>query len=130
MYEVMMLCASGHWKTVSLTPMVVPEPLSTETLLVHLFQDSEDRERLDQTARVLERTITNVKAHPEDGEQLTPRELEVLKLAALGMTPVEIAGELYISYHTVRKHTSNARQKLGARNTFVTVHKARELGLL
>ena len=35
MYEVRMLCASGHRKTVRLTPMVVPEPLSTETLLVY-----------------------------------------------------------------------------------------------
>ena len=40
-YEVTMLCASGQRKTVSLTPVVVPEPLVRETLLVYLFHEAD-----------------------------------------------------------------------------------------
>lgn len=129
-YEVRMLCASGHRKTVSLTPMVVPEPLTPETLLVHLFQDSENGEQLNQTARTVEKAIADSRMHPEGGEQLTPRETEILKLTALGMTPKEIAGELHISYHTVRNHTTSLRRKLGARNNFTLVRNAEESGIL
>lgn len=129
-YEVSMLCASGQRKTVSLTPMVVPEPLAPETLLVHLFQDSEQGEQLNQAVRTVERTIAYSRMHPEAGEQLTSRELEILKLTALGMPPREIAEELHISYHTVRNHTSNLRRKLGATSNLMLVKNAQELGLL
>jgi NarL family two-component system response regulator LiaR len=46
-------------------------------------------------------------------EQLTERELEVLKLAAKGMTNRQIADELTLSIHTVQAHLSNIFGKLG-----------------
>jgi NarL family two-component system response regulator LiaR len=46
-------------------------------------------------------------------EQLTERELEVLKLAAKGMTNRQIANELTLSIHTVQAHLSNIFGKLG-----------------
>ncbi len=44
---------------------------------------------------------------------LTPRELEVLRLVAAGMSNREIAGELIISEHTVARHLQNIFARLG-----------------
>lgn len=45
---------------------------------------------------------------------LSPRELEVIKLIAVGLRTKEIAGKLGISEKTVEKHRCNLRLKLGA----------------
>ncbi|NMB01624.1 MAG: response regulator transcription factor [Firmicutes bacterium] len=44
---------------------------------------------------------------------LTPREREVLKLIAQGLSNGEIASTLFISDHTVKNHVSNIYRKLG-----------------
>jgi DNA-binding NarL/FixJ family response regulator len=46
---------------------------------------------------------------------LSPREREILRLLATGLSGSEIAGELFLSGETVRTHVRNAVQKLGAR---------------
>ena len=43
---------------------------------------------------------------------LTPRELEVLKLVAQGLSNHDIAKRLYLSEHTVHRHLSNILRKL------------------
>jgi ATP/maltotriose-dependent transcriptional regulator MalT len=48
-----------------------------------------------------------------DPAGLTPRELEVLRLVAAGMTNRGIAGELFLSDKTVARHLSNIFTKLG-----------------
>ena len=52
----------------------------------------------------------NRAALPED---LSARELEVLRLAARGLSNDEIAGELVVSLRTVERHFQNAYTKLG-----------------
>jgi NarL family two-component system response regulator LiaR len=66
------------------------------------------------------RKVVNRFAQPTDKrkmesavEQLTERELEVLKLAAKGMTNRQIANALALSIHTVQTHLSNTFGKLG-----------------
>ncbi|MEH0548372.1 response regulator transcription factor [Streptomyces sp. B21-105] len=49
-------------------------------------------------------------------EPLTERELDVVRLVALGRTNAEIAAELYVSLSTVKTHLSSVQLKLGARN--------------
>jgi two-component system, NarL family, response regulator NreC len=44
---------------------------------------------------------------------LTERELEVLRLIALGHTNTEIAEQLYLSVRTIETHRSHIQQKLG-----------------
>ncbi len=44
---------------------------------------------------------------------LTPREREVLRLIALGLSNGEIASTLFISQHTAKNHVSNIYRKLG-----------------
>jgi two-component system response regulator NreC len=45
-------------------------------------------------------------------DDLTERELEVLRLIALGYTNNEIAGQLYLSVRTVESHRAHVQQKL------------------
>jgi DNA-binding NarL/FixJ family response regulator len=59
----------------------------------------------------------------------TSRESEILGLIAGGATNREIAGELYLSPHTVKEHTSTLFRKLGARNRADAVQRAQRLGL-
>jgi PAS domain S-box-containing protein len=47
---------------------------------------------------------------------LTPRELEVVRLIALGLSGPEIADELHVAHNTVRTHTQNAMTKMAARS--------------
>lgn len=63
-------------------------------------------------------------------EQLTPREREVTRLVALGLSGPEIAEELHVSHDTVRTHVRNATVKLGARSRAHLVAKAMAGGLL
>jgi len=49
-------------------------------------------------------------------DQLTPRELEVLRLLARGYTYKEIGAELFISIKTVETHASNVLRKLQLSN--------------
>ncbi|CUP48857.1 CsgBAC operon transcriptional regulatory protein [Turicibacter sanguinis] len=49
-------------------------------------------------------------------EMLTERETEVLHMVGSGATNKEIAGQLYISEHTVKKHITNILGKLDMKN--------------
>jgi len=48
-----------------------------------------------------------------DGDKLTPREREVLRLIALGHTSVEIAAKLGLSPRTIETHRARIHRKLG-----------------
>ncbi len=49
--------------------------------------------------------------------ELTPREKEVLKLAANGRSCKQIAQDLGISPYTVKSHRENMHKKLGIRGS-------------
>ena len=71
----------------------------------------------------------------EDGSRgrpvdLTPREFEVLRLAADGQDNAEIAGALGVAERTVKFHLHNAYLKLGARNRTEAAAIARRTGIL
>jgi DNA-binding NarL/FixJ family response regulator len=51
-------------------------------------------------------------ASPSLASMLTPRELEVVKLVAQGLTNGGIARNLVLSEHTVRRHLANIFRKL------------------
>ena len=68
------------------------------------------RQLLDQVGRRLPAAVSR---EPEELNQLTDREREVLRLVAQGGTDKEIAGELYVSARTVQNHLASVRAKLG-----------------
>jgi len=66
----------------------------------------------------------------EPGDELTPREQEVVKLAAEAHTNKEIAAILELSEKTVENHRSNAMRKLGMRDRVELVRYAIRRGLI
>lgn len=68
--------------------------------------------------------------HADLVEPITAREIEVLKLVALGLTNKEISDELYLALATVKRHITNINGKFGVSSRTAAVQKARRLGLL
>lgn len=64
------------------------------------------------------------------GEQLTPRELEVLRLVARGLSNGEIASELFIGEATVKTHLLHVFDKLGVSDRTAAVTTAMQRGIL
>ena len=67
---------------------------------------------------------------PADGNQLTQREIEILRLLARGKDTQAIAEDLTISSNTVRTHLQNIFAKLGAHSKLEAVALAGRRGLL
>jgi LuxR family maltose regulon positive regulatory protein len=74
-----------------------------------------------QTGKVLPLPLT---------EPLTERELDVLRLMALGQSNPEIASTLYVEVNTVKTHVKSLYGKLGVHSRVQAAQRARELGLL
>jgi NarL family two-component system response regulator LiaR len=67
---------------------------------------------------------------PDQGDELTGREREILMLLVGGKTNKEIAGELSLSEGTVRFHVSNILSKMGASNRTEAVSMALQQGIV
>jgi DNA-binding NarL/FixJ family response regulator len=67
---------------------------------------------------------------PQANGGLTRREVEVVRLVAIGRTNREIARELFLSPRTVEMHVGSILTKLGCRSRADAARRASELGLL
>lgn len=62
--------------------------------------------------------------------QLSERELEILKLVAQGYTYLEIAEMTKLSPYTVRTHRNNINQKLGFKNSAAAIKYCTDMGII
>ncbi|MEU8947115.1 response regulator transcription factor [Streptomyces sp. NPDC048489] len=86
------------------------------------------------TRRLIERFAQRQEA-PRPGlhrdlSALTPRELEVLRLLATGLSNAELADRLFLSPTTVKTHVGRILSKLGLRDRVQAVVLAYESGLI
>ena len=63
-------------------------------------------------------------------DDLTEREVEILRLIALGHTNAEIASQLYLSVRTVESHRAHIQQKIRLTTRAELVRYALEHGLM
>lgn len=75
-------------------------------------------------------SLPATRQHAELVEPISPREMEVLHLLALGKSNQEVADTLFISLGTVKSHTNSLFGKFGVASRTQAVARARELGLL
>jgi DNA-binding NarL/FixJ family response regulator len=62
--------------------------------------------------------------------KLTPRELEILRLVAEGLTNKEIAARLHVEHQTIKNHIHNILERLSLRRRQQAVQYAFEAGML
>lgn len=101
---------------------------SPNELLQAIRETSRGESSLHPTiARKLIRELSQPSNLPPAAEPLTEREVEVLKLVALGLPNQEIAEKLSLSERTVRSHVSNILDKLHLANrTQAALYAVRE----
>jgi len=97
--------------------------------LAALIEETDDPALRDRLLRI-HRDLGGGRT-PRSGRcPLGPRELDALRLVAIGASNVEIAAELGLSPQTVKAYMHSAMQKLDAPNRTAAVHAARLAGLL
>ena len=85
------------------------------------------------TRRLIEEFVRRppevARPRPRELDQLTPREAEIMRYVAKGLSNAEIAAQAYVSEPTVKTHIARILMKLGLRDRVQVVVYAYEHGL-
>ena len=81
-------------------------------------------------ARLMLQRFMQRKNQTSPQEELTERQLRILKLVSQGFSSREIAEKLDISYYTVTTHIKNIYSKLQVNSRSEAIHEAYKLGLI
>jgi PAS domain S-box-containing protein len=118
---------AGRSVWLNISVLTFPRP-GAGTVTVHLFRDVTATREL---VRLVHERLT-ASAEPPDpaAEALTRREIEILKLLALGMRTADIAERLHVSRATVKNHVQHILAKLGLHSRLEAVAYANRHRLL
>jgi len=83
----------------------------------------------DSANRAMEKLVRREARGREIATLLTPREIEVMKMVAKGLSNKEIGGRLFIAEGTVKIHLHNVYEKLGINRRAELVRLADDYGL-
>jgi DNA-binding NarL/FixJ family response regulator len=81
-------------------------------------------------ANLISSPIKEARIRDDDYGSLTPREQEIMRLLAEGLSPKKIAENLFISPKTVENHRASIMNKLSLHSTMELVRYAARLGLI
>jgi len=118
---------------------LVAQQLLAAGAVAYVFKDRAETELLEAVRRagrgeefVSSRVAAglDVLRRTSEGGPLSPREVEILRLIALGHTSAEIAAKLHLSRRTVETHRARILQKLGLKTRAELVRFALERHLI
>jgi LuxR family maltose regulon positive regulatory protein len=78
----------------------------------------------------VDRPASSIPSHPALADPLSPRELDVLRLIADGLSNQEICQRLFLALDTVKGHNRRIFDKLQVQRRTEAIARARELGLI
>ena len=88
-------------------------PLNISSRFPHVLHANEGKfELLEALQKIIGKRLKKIETE-NDPQNLSARELTILKKVAFGLTSQEIADELFLSIHTVMTHRKNITKKLG-----------------
>jgi DNA-binding NarL/FixJ family response regulator len=126
LYESMRAGASGF--------LVKDTPRDQLIAAVRTVADGDALLSSSVSRRLIERFLSvepvDLSSAEEVRGSLSPRETDVWRAMARGLSNAEIAGELFVSESTVKTHVARVLAKLGARDRLQAVIRAYETGLL
>ena len=99
-------------------------------LFTAIEQVMQGQQYIQQSLAAAYNRFIQQKKQNKKNSQLTPREIEIIKLVAQEMTTAQISRQLFLSEHTVETHRKNIVRKTGAKTVIGIVNYARENGLL
>jgi LuxR family maltose regulon positive regulatory protein len=124
------------------TRIFISEGGAMEQLLTRAIAEGIEPEYADRLLEALQKAKpepqpTALQSGPSDGapsapqgEELTDREHQILRLISAGLSNREIAEELYLSINTIKTHTKNLYIKLDVSSRTQAVHRAKKWGIL
>jgi DNA-binding NarL/FixJ family response regulator len=99
-------------------------------LFLAIQQVMDGKQYIQQSIAVRYSKSLNAQQEAAKQSQLSPREIEIIRLIAKEFTTSQISKELFLSEHTVETHRKNIIRKTGVKSVLGLVNYAREQGLL
>ncbi|MDQ7903914.1 response regulator transcription factor [Phytohabitans sp. ZYX-F-186] len=127
--QVALLALSGRWTADSLRRALAAGTLGFAGTDVAPAQFVRIVRSVAGGNRVIDPAVAAAVLNPPPNP-LTTREREILRAAAEGLPPKEIAVRLYLAHGTVRNRMSAILRKTGARNRLEAIRRAQERGWL
>jgi PAS domain S-box-containing protein len=140
-YDVQARTKDGADVWLNTTIVSLPEDVARKRVVVHLFRDVTKRRRAEELAEEMIDSVSRFTAgppeepkevtpYPPPGPSLTAREIQVLKLLAVGTSTEAIARTLGVTRSTARNHIESVLSKLGVHSRLQAVVYATEHGLV